>query len=985
MTITVSFLSPLARGNEVGDLNNRVMKLIEQGHYSEALPLAIRTAELEKSRVGEDHPNYAIDLSNIAFLYNKLGQFEQALPLYRQSLAIQKRLGGDNTPAYATGLNNLAALHDKMGNYDQALPLYQQVLNIRKKVPGDAHPSYAVSLNNLAELYRQTGEYHKALPLYEQATAIWAKDPGPESAQYAIGLSNFADLHHAMGHYSEALRLHGQALEIYRHALGDAHPAYGSGLGSIAALYLALGDYDKALPLYRQAADIFAASLGKDHPAYAQALNSLAALYDDMGDYDKALPLYQQALEIRSKVLGEQHPAYATSLGNLALLYLELDDAGHAEPLAVESARIRKASLGDSHPDYAKALGIVALIFHKMGENDRALALYREVADRYKRSLGESHPTYADALNNLAFTYGGLHNSSDALSQFVAGQNVAAHLLGDTFPALTEQQKLRFVQKLEWGYFGMLSLIHSQLAGDASAVRAGLDAVLSRKGIVFDAQARQQEAIAKSLDADAKRLWQDLESQRSMLAKLMQTGFGKMQAEQYQSRVKEIQERIATLEGQLAGKSALVAEEMKQRSVTSKEVAQALGRDAALVECVKIQDYDWGKGKWADTRRYLAFVLKGDGSVKLVDLGDETKLEATARQAVASLAHIGGSGRDQDAASQRLYASLWEPVASAVGRTGKVVFSPDGVLNLVPFAAMQASDGSYLIERMQVSYVTSGRDLAKGDPGIRPESELYLAADPQFDLAGLSTGEASASRGATRSAGFAIQFERLPGTEAEAKMIPAYLQGTKSVVTGKEATELSVLSVRRPKVMHLATHGFFLQDQPEFSAGTRGGKAIQHAVADVPQALPKGYENPLVRSGLAFAGANHAGETQGDRDGLLTALEVSGMDLHGTDLVTLSACETGRGEIKSGEGVFGLRRAFALAGARNLIMSLWPVSDEVTATQMQVLYREYGNGSTPARALRQAQLATIGELRQRNSYASPALWAPFIVQGGAAR
>lgn len=199
------------------------------------------------------------------------------------------------------------------------------------------------------------------------------------------------------------------------------------------------------------------------------------------------------------------------------------------------------------------------------------------------------------------------------------------------------------------------------------------------------------------------------------------------------------------------------------------------------------------------------------------------------------------------------------------------------------------------------------------------------------------------------------------------------------MITGAEATEFAVLNAKRPKVLHLATHGFFLKNQQDSSLeGTRG-------ILIKPKPLPKGYENPLVRSGLAFAGANHAKEATSSNDGLLTALEVSGMDLHGTDLVTLSACETGVGEVKIGEGVFGLRRAFALAGARNLLMSLWAIGDEITAGQMNEFYRLYGKGNSPAEALRKAQLKTISQLRKKYGYAPPSLWAPFILQSVGAR
>ena len=226
-----------------------------------------------------------------------------------------------------------------------------------------------------------------------------------------------------------------------------------------------------------------------------------------------------------------------------------------------------------------------------------------------------------------------------------------------------------------------------------------------------------------------------------------------------------------------------------------------------------------------------------------------------------------------------------------------------------------------------------------------------------------------------------MTFGPLPGTAVEARTIPDLLAGTKkSILTGARATEAAVLAGRRPRVLHLATHGFFLRDQPPSPVGARGVALVELTKEPASQGAAS-YENPLVRSGLALAGANRAADTASSMDGLLTALEVSAMDLHGTDLVTLSACETGVGDVRIGEGVFGLRRAFALAGARHLLMSLWPVADQATARQMLAFYRRYGSGMTPARALRQAQLETIRELREQQGVAPPALWAPFILQG----
>ncbi len=972
-----------------GSLSNLAQLYETLGKYDQALPLYQRSLAIREKVLGPEHALTATSLNNLANLYETLGRYTLALPLYLRSLAIDEKVLGADHPGVATDLNNLAMLHQTLGQYDQALPLYQRALVIREKVLGPEHADTATSLNNLAYLYQPLGQYAQALPLYQRALAIREKALGPEHADTAGSLHNLAELYRTLGQYAQALPLYQRALATFEKSLGPEHASTAISLSGLAALYQNLGQYDQALPLYQRVLAIKEKAFGPEHGSVATSLSNLALLYNFLGRYDLALPLHQRALAIREKVLGPEHADTAGSLNNLAALYDTLGQYDRALPLYQRALAIREKVLGSEHADTAQSLNNLAYLYKSIGQYNQVLPLYQRALVIREKALGPEHDYTATSMNNLAFFHGYQQHSVEALHWFKRGQTVTDHIIQNTFSILTEQQKLKFVKMKEGELHGMLSLIHRQLASDPAAIRAGLDLVLSRKGIVFDAQARQQDAIARSLDPETKKLWDALSNQRGELAKLMQSKPEKLSSEAYQKRIADYQAAITELESQLASKSALVAQELKQRTVTSQEVANTLGKSGVLAEFVKIQDYDWEHGKWSDTWRYLAFILHGDGKIQLVDLGEAGALESTVQAALKPIGLVGSSNDQQQDATRSLYQTLWQPIAAAVGDANQIVFSPDGLLNLVPFAAMQDADGHYLIESRQISYVTSGRDLTKGDLGIKPETELYLAANPKFDLAVQASptpANEELTRGAVRSAGFGLHFSPLPGTAQEAEQVPSYLTGKHTVLTGKEATEESVLNIRRPRVMHLSTHGFFLADQAAITQGTRGASRIdsdqpQIHHSDSASSLPPGYENPLVRSGLAFAGANHAGDAKGGRDGLLTALEVSGMDLHGTDLVTLSACETGRGEVKSGEGVFGLRRAFALAGTAHLMMSLWPVSDDVTAQQMQSFYRLYGKKTAPAAALRQAQLATIAELRSKKGQAEPALWAPFIVQG----
>lgn len=324
--------------------------------------------------------------------------------------------------------------------------------------------------------------------------------------------------------------------------------------------------------------------------------------------------------------------------------------------------------------------------------------------------------------------------------------------------------------------------------------------------------------------------------------------------------------------------------------------------------------------------------------------------------------------------------------------------SPDGELNKVPFAALRTPDGYYLVEKLTLSYVASGRDLLRGKTSVASSVDLLLVANPAFDDSEV-LHTAALSEEAVRATDYGERFTPLPGTAEEARVIPQLVEGTKKILEGSQAIESAVRATKSPRILHLATHGFFLQDErlflpnlvPHFALIGDGQERGVGGVKKLPTVSFSGRSasalmSPMVRSGLALAGANHARTIKTGDDGLLTALEVTNMNLYGTDLVVLSACQTAVGEVKVGEGVYGLRRAFVLAGARNLVMSLWPVNDQVTLTQMEKFYRAYVRGEFAPEALRQAQLQTIASLREqtKTAFGEPLapvkLWAPFIVQ-----
>jgi tetratricopeptide (TPR) repeat protein len=376
-----------------------------QGAYNRAETWYERCLIIARGRLGEEHPDVAISLNNLAVLYYLQGRYTEAEPLYLQALELRKRLLGTEHPNVATSLNNLALLYQSQGRYAEAEPLLQQALELRKRLLGTEHPDVATSLNNLAHLYSDQGRYTEAEPLYLQALELRKRLLGQEHSDVAASLNNLALLYQSQGRYAETEPLYLQALELCKRLLAEEHPNVASSLNNLAGLYDLQGRYAEAEPLLQQALELRKRVLGTEHPDVAASLNNLAGLYYSQGRYTEAEPLLQQALELRKRLLGTEHPDVAASLNNLALLYKAQARYTEGEPLLHQVLQMSKRLLGEEHPHIAQSLNNLANLYNSQGRYTEAEPLYLEALQMSKRLLGEEHRSVALNLNALSVLY----------------------------------------------------------------------------------------------------------------------------------------------------------------------------------------------------------------------------------------------------------------------------------------------------------------------------------------------------------------------------------------------------------------------------------------------------------------------------------------------------------------------------------------------------------------------------------------------------
>jgi len=1020
---------------EANRLNQQVDLLYQQGRYDEVIPLLQQALAIRETVLGENHPEVAISLNNLAQLYRLQGNYAAAEPLFQRSLRILETTLGEAHPNVATSLNNLATLYQEQGNYEAAEPLYQRSLSIRETTLGNMDPAVASSLNNLAGLYQEQGNYIAAEPLYQRARIIYETALGEDSPNVALSLNNLAALYQAQGNYTAAEPLYQRSLVIYETALGETHPDVATSLNNLAFLYQAQGNYTAAEPLYQRSLSIWESTFGENHLNVALGLYQLAELYRLQGNDTAAEPLYRRSLSIRETTLGENHPQVADNLSGLALLYLEQESYAAAEPLFLRSLSIYEIALGDMHPYVATSLSNLALLYSKLENYAAAEPLYRRSLSIRETVLGENHPAVATSLNNLAGLYEVQGNYTAAEPLFLRSLTIYESALSENHPLVanslnnlaglyhaqgnyaaamplleratesretqleltlavtSETRRQAYLVTLSGETNGIISL---SLQATTEATPLALTTLLRRKGRVLDATAESYATLRQQLTPENQALLDELQVVETQRANLV---FGEP-VEGQAERLATLEARAEVLQNQLARASAVFR--TATQPVTLEAVQQRIPVDGALVELVRYEPFD-AAASWQErwgAPRYAAYVLLPSGDIRSVDLGDAAALDA---QVFTFLDALRNPYSNIQSIARELDAQLMQPIRALVGNATHLLMSPDGALNLIPFAALMDERNTYLAERYTFTYLTSGRDLLRMQRGTEPGQGPVIVANPDYGATAIAMeippnppyqgGNRSPSlpyqggfRGisAQRSSDFDSlnAWAPLPGTEQEMRAITPLLPNPQ-ILEGANATEDAVKQVDRPSILHIATHGFFLQDQDCLAVPDARGTRDAFAVIEFTSPIdcvptPRNVENPLLRSGLVFAGVNQRERLpEASNDGVLTAQEVTQMNLRGTQLVVLSACETGLGNVVNGDGVYGLRRAFVLAGAESQLMSLWKVDDFGTSVLMQGYYERITNGMGRSEALRDVQR----ELLNTGAYAHPYYWAGFIFSG----
>ena len=944
------------QSKEADEYYKKGKELIDEGKFAEALPFFEKSNSLNKEQKEDTLLSsfaIAVCFHNIASNSYNIGDYHNAIKYQLRANDILKKALGEEHPDYALSLNNLAFYDSHIGNYTEAIKLGTQALEIRRKVLGEEHPDYALSLNNLTIDYAKIGNYTEAIRLGTQASEILKKILGEEHPDYALSLDNLAYLNNTIGNYTEAIRLGTQASEILKKILGEEHSDYAISLNNLASYYDEIGNHTEAIKLGTQALEILKKVFGEEHPFYATSLNNLAYCNSEIGNYTEAIRLGTRALEIHKKALGEEHPDYANSLANLAGYYENIGNYTEAIRLGTRALEIRKKALGGEHPDYAQSLNDLAVYYAIIGNNTEAIRLGTQALEIRKKALGGEHPDYAQSLNNLAnyyFVINEYDKGGELLNQYYS--IVHSNILHN-FASMTATERNNYWTQKNYGSLNSIPQA-AALSNTPKAYTLAYNFLLFTKGLLLYAELEIQKLIALSGNKDFEKRYYTLRENRIKLDKI------------YQQPLSQRTMNVDSIESLIEKDQKFLIEHIKELgdytrnlSIEWQDVQNKLSDKDVAIEFANFKK----DGK----QYYIALILKqGMSAPEMVKISFLENDLANCYQ------------------SPSLYNAIWKPIEKYLNGVENVFFAPSGKLHTIAIEYLPDENGKIFAQKYNAYRLSSTRELAmehKTNPNKKAATYggiiyNFESADWSKELENVKNGE-EIFRDVPMINGVPKAVEYLPETRRESDSINSILSSAKYTVIakiGKDATEGSfkALSGKGLKIMHISTHGFYAPEKDlEKSNVNFFLRETNHK-----------EDRTLSCSGLYMAGANNTLDSvkvtknpEGLDDGILTAMEISRLDFKGLDLVVLSACQTGLGEV-TGEGVFGLQRGFKKAGAQTIVMSLWKVGEESSKIWMVEFFKNLASGQSNREAFLAAQKVV------RKEHPDPKDWAAFVMVDG---
>lgn len=1011
----------------------------ELARYAAADSCYERAIQIREAILGPDDPLVGATLIWIGNSIRDMGNGGAADSAFQRAIRIAEKIGQPNGTLVGDALHGLAWIRIIQHKPEEARAMAERVIQIREARWGPDHPTVAYALERLGDALFMENKFEKSLEIQERALEIRIKALGQRHGDVGRSYRRIGDARSALGDLADARDAYEKAISIDEEVLGVDAVRVATSRFNLGITLADFGDAAGARAQFERAFEIYRKKM-PGSSVVGSSLNGVADSWMMEGDLDRSRTLLLEALEQIQKASDLDSLDLAQVWRDLANVLRRQGDLAGADAYLHQSIPLFQRSLGENDPQTASAFDELATLRLSQGRpgealalSDSALAVYVRVHGPDYRYTGESHFVRAAVLRRMG-------RWREALAATLEADRIGRPLVRVSVQGVPEERALQIAAQQAVRQSAILGLLAAGGSADSTLSARACDALVRSRALVLDEIAARHRSVGKA--SAVVRLANTYARAQQRYANLLVRGAKDSDPAEYRTSLERARQDAAEAEQALGDASGAFREDKTRDDAGLAEVAAALPRGAALVSYWRYRedvptDLPIPPAQ-PDSERYLAITLRGGESPRVFPLGAATEIDSLVAwwrsamwRGVAGAAK-GNAGERE--AGEALRRRIWDPIADALGGASRVFIVPDAALHLVSFAALPAHDGSYLVEESATLHLLSAeRDLIQAGGSVG--SGLFLVGGPAFDASTRVLASADGSRHSGRSANASsgsnaavlasappfrsarsdcsefrtVRFNDLPGTAREVTEISSVWRqvGSGDVVSllAARATETEVKQEAGSgwRVIHFATHGFFLgNDCSSTPAGTRGiggflsvgsksheivhrksASAATASVGEKPDPARPSTNGTLLLSGLALAGANHREDAgPGDDDGILTAEEIAALDLSGVEWVVLSACETGLGKTLPGEGVFGMRRAFQVAGARTLIMSLWPVEDEAAHQWMRELYTaRFTQGLDTAAAVRQATISLLAARRSRGESANPFYWGAFVAAG----
>lgn len=906
--------------------------------YTKVVPMAKELLDAGKKAYGEHDLHYAGLLFTAAVIHKNARLYEEAAPLYEQGVRITELFGVEAHTAVLGALVNLGDVYkDGLLDFTAAERIYKKVIDITRQSRGETDPTFAIALQRLAVLYSSNGRYDEAEAIITKAIEMTRLRFGDDHQQSVMYMNDLSMIYMATGRLPQAEETLIKAIKIF-----DAnHTNKWMLVSQLATIYQRMGKDDEAIRLFKDAIRLYKEEFKGDN--FIPAMHGLATIYYQRGSYAEAEQLDREAVEQTRTRLGDQDEHTITSLARMAPYAILAGKYDKAEEVSLKSYNFMRTKYGPTSgliTPYASQLARVNLLKE---QKDRAYIYLKEIIDI---ALERNQYIYSFAPEKARLSY------KDSMKM------------------------------LPW-YF--LSFIEDYYTNDSEKKQDAFNFWLKWKGSLLEAQGRFLRAALYSQDPLVKEDYENWLKMRRELARL-HLASGVTDPDAYTAKLKKVETQIEQLEQQLSKASTSFSLYKKSSGIMMADVSSVLPVNAAYIDFAKIRHSDIKTEKIGEYE-YLAFILSKDRKtvrLDLVNVGPAAKIDSLILAYQTEIKTSLEKGQPPREVRLRelarlLYVAIVKPLEVYLEGKRELIISPDGNLNLIPFDVFVSPSGDYLIQHNNIDYLTTGRDFIQPADTSKGSDQIILIADPDYDMSRetrqniekkLAFTEPAITRSVSRNLRD-VSFNRLPDTRREAEQIAGIFRGKGNpfvkTFVGQEAIEQVLYNINQPRLLHIATHGFFLKNPDPDPTPNRS------FMGENVLAL-RSAENPGIRSGIALAGAN-VSLKEGRDDGLVTSEKIAGLRLEGAELIVLSACSSGIGDVESGEGIFGLKRAFIESGAKTLITSLWNVPSEETTELMGMFYSLWTDGKRKGDALREAKLQM---LKQKSN---PFFWGAFTLTG----